>query len=171
MKHTTLLVLSLLFTVNAFTQNNQNPTEGFSMIFYFKYKTEAIYNIHIISSEDGGSFSFLNSDCGATQRKENISDTYNFNQFTAVLKELDIINFKPQDNNHDITSDLRVDVQYTDHVTHQMNAFSFQHNPDIEDNENRILEFLIEALNDNTTRSCNRDVVNELRIAIDGNNE
>lgn len=168
MKPTVLIIFSLLFSINTFAQNNQNTTEGFTMNFMFKYQDDIRYSLSITSNEENSNFAFVNSDCAPIQRKENISDTYYFEQFKAVLQEIDIVNFKPQNNNLDLESSLRVDVSYFDNVTKQSNRFFFQHNSEIEDNENRILEFLLKVLNDNTSRTCNRDVVDKLKIYIEG---
>lgn len=170
MKQVILFVLCLIFTANVFAQRNPNDyqNDGFSIAFFFKYKDEATYTINIMSSEDNNIFSFLQSDCPPTQRDENIASTYYFNQFKNVLDELDIMNFQAQRNDLDLDAHLKVRILYTEHFSQQSNEISYQHNPTIQTDESRLLQFLVAALDENITRTCNREVLSQLKTYIAG---
>ncbi len=162
-----VFLLVFCFAQTAFSQRNSQEKEDFSMNFVFKYKSEKSYMIHLIKSDEGGKITYSNLSCDALQSNEVIADAYYLNQLDNYLKEIDILTFKPSNNNHDLNANLYVRCFYSDNETRQSNDFTFTFNPDNIGEENKILEYLVDVLDANTSRSCNRDVLAKLKKQVE----
>lgn len=162
-----IFLLIFCFTQTAFSQGNDPNKEIFSMGFIFKYKTEKSYAINLSKTDVGGEITYSNQSCGAFRSNETIVDLYYMNQMESYLKEIDITTFQPSNNDHDLKANLRIQCFYFDSETDQRNNFSFTFNPDNQGEEKKILEYLVDVLDGNTSRSCNRDILNKLKEQLE----
>ena len=97
-----------------------------------------------------------------------IASRYSYDQLRQYLVDIDIRTFKPQSNTHDASSDLQIKIFYAQKNQKRNNSFYWNYNPDNMGDENQILTYLLEVLNDNVSISCARDYVEKLETYIEG---
>ena len=181
MRKYALIVLTLLFVMNVnyaqkLFEDEDDSQKGFSLRLTFKYKdldpVEVNINDNYGFTDDidnhGAGLKFQGTGCYSENSwRIPIANRYSYDLLRQYLVDIDIRTFKPHSNAHDVSSDLQIKFMYLPSGQMNYNTFHWNYNPDNVGDENQILTYLLEVLNDNVSRTCARDYVELLETYIE----
>ena len=181
MKKYILIALAFLFATNTtFAQrlfeDEGNDAQGFILKIVFKYKDLNPVEVNISDTYGaandndtyGAVINFMRTGCDfENDWKIPIASRYSYNQLRQYLVDIDIRTFKPQSNAHDTSANLQIKFMYLSSNQNDYNIFHWNYNPDNIGDENQILTYLFEVLDENVSIPCARDVVEKLEGYIE----
>lgn len=180
MKKYILVSLAFLFVTNTiFAQRlfEDEEEQGFVLKIVFKYKdlnaVEVQISDHYGSANDNNNLydadiNFRQTGCDfENDWNIPIASRYSYDQLCQYLVDIDIRTFKPQNNAHDVSADLQIKFMYLSSNQKNYNVFHWNYNPDNVGDENQILTYLFEVLDENVSIPCARDTVEKLESYIE----
>ena len=157
-----LILLAFCFSNVTFAQIDEDLTT-FSLMLNFKFKDEPAYGITITQMQDNTRIIFQNTSCQAMQDKQDISDKYIYNQLVDYISQIDLANFSPPKSDQGGNTDLQIECRFRDDSDNEMNYFHYLYNPFTLGEENQLLEYFIEVIENNITRSCHWEILDKLK--------
>jgi hypothetical protein len=170
MKKYILVTLAFLFcSFSNYAQSLEGEEEGFTMKFVFKYKGTNAVDVTISESGEGAKLLFRGTECEARGNLNiPIVDEYTYEQLLDYLDNIDVKTYQPQNNSHDSNAELQIQFIYFSHAaSRKANSFYWNYNPNNIGDENMILEYLLEVMDVNTSKLCDRDFYEKVKSYIE----
>ena len=141
----------------------------FDLSFIFQHQNKESFSISFIREESVDYLSINYKDCQPMrpQYKQPITDNYAFNQMLDYFQDIDITSFQPSQQTQSTASIFQVQGMINIQRTWTVNAFVFSYRPYNLGEENQILAYIRQVLDDNANDDCSKKVAEKLSTYLE----